>query len=96
MQSWARALAVAAMALAGAADLTAAEPQSPRLDRAKDYIADERWRPAIAELKAAATDAKEANRDEALFWLAHSHNQAGDAAAAVETIHRLEQDCSCN
>jgi outer membrane biosynthesis protein TonB len=94
MQSWARALAVAAMTLAGTADLTAAEPQSPRLDRAKDYIADERWRPAIAELKAAAADAKEANRDEALFWLAHSHNQAGDSAAAVETIHWLEQEFS--
>jgi hypothetical protein len=92
IQSWIRAVALAVMALAGAAGLTAAEPQSPRLDRAKDHIADERWRLAIVELKGAANDTREASRDEALFWLAHSHNQAGDSASAMETIHRLEQE----
>jgi hypothetical protein len=91
-QSWVLVVAVAGLSLAGAARVAAAEPQSPRLDRAKDYIADERWRPAITELRAAAADPKESSRDEALFWLAHSHNQAGDPASAVETIHRLEQD----
>src|SRR5205814_1276805 len=30
--------------------------------------------------------------DEALFWLAHSQNQAHDSAAAVETIRHLERD----
>jgi hypothetical protein len=91
-QSWVLAVAVAGLSLAGTARVAAAEPQSPRLDRAKDYIADERWRPAITELRAAAADPKESSRDEALFWLAHAHNQAADAASAVETIHRLEQD----
>jgi HEAT repeat protein len=66
--------------------------QSPRLERAKDYIADEQWERAIEQLKAAAADAKERNKDEALFWLAHSQNQARDLAAAVETISRLERD----
>jgi hypothetical protein len=65
--------------------------QSPRLERAKDYIADEQWERAIEQLKAAATDARERNKDEALFWLAHSQHQARDLAAAVETIARLEQ-----
>ncbi len=31
-------------------------------------------------------------RDEALYWLAHSQNQAGDPASAVATISRLERD----
>ena len=61
------------------------------MSRAKDFIADEQWMRAIEELRAAASDPKEPARDEALFWLAHSQNQAGDRAAAVETIHRLEQ-----
>ena len=66
--------------------------ESKRMERAKDMIADEQWVRAIDELKAAADDQKEPNRDEALFWLAHSQNQARDAAAAVETIRRLERE----
>lgn len=65
--------------------------QSPRLERAKDYIADEQWERAIEQLKAAAADARERHKDEALFWLAHSQHQARDLAAAVETISRLEK-----
>lgn len=65
---------------------------SQRLDRGKDFIADEQWVRAIAELKAAAADAAEANRDEALFWLAHSYNQAGESAVALQTIQRLERE----
>ena len=64
--------------------------ESKRMERAKDLIADEQWVRAIDELKAAAADQKEPNKDEALFWLAHSQNQARDGAAAVETIRRLE------
>ena len=52
----------------------------------------EQWVRAVDELKAAAADPKETNKDEALFWLAHSQNQAHDSAAAVETIRRLERD----
>jgi hypothetical protein len=66
--------------------------ESKRMERAKDLIADEQWLRAIDELKAAAADRQEPNRDEALFWLAHSLNQARDSAAAVETIHRLERE----
>ncbi len=62
------------------------------MERAKDLIADEQWVRAIDELKAAAADPKEPNKPEALFWLAHSQNQAHDLAAAVETIRRLERD----
>ena len=60
--------------------------ESKRMEHAKDLIADEQWVRAIDELKAAAADPKEPNKDEALFWLAHSLNQARDTAAAVETI----------
>jgi hypothetical protein len=77
-------------ALLGSHGLLAAESQ--RLERAKDLIADEQWVAAIDELKAAAADPKEANKDEALFWLAHSLNQARDTAGAVETIARLERE----
>ncbi len=87
---WIRALALAGLVIGSATVALAAEPQSPRLDRAKDHIADERWVRAIAELKAAAADAKERSRDEALFWLGHCHNQAGDPASALEAINRLE------
>lgn len=77
----------------GAAALSAAPaPDSKRLGRAKDYIADEQWTRAVAELKVVIADAKEPNRDEALFWLAHSEHQIGDQAAAVETIARLERE----
>lgn len=71
--------------------LGAGAPESQRLERAKDLIADEQWVRAVDELKAAAADPKETNKDEALFWLAHSYNQTRDAQAAVETIQRLER-----
>lgn len=70
----------------------AAEPQtSPRMEKAKDYIAEEQWTRAIDVLKAAAVDPKEKYQDEALFWLAHSQHQAGDLRDAVATIRDLEQ-----
>ncbi len=70
----------------------ASEPQaSERLEQAKDCIVDERWRPAIGLLRAAASDPRERNKDEALFWLAHSLHQSGELAGAVETISHLER-----
>jgi hypothetical protein len=82
-------LALAVLTVSGAS----AEPsESKRMARAKDYIADEQWTRAIEELKAAVTDRKESNRDEALFWLAHSQNQAGDPGAALESVQRLERE----
>ena len=75
---------------AGAA--AAAAPDSARLGRAKDYIADEQWTRAIAELRTVVADPKDKSRDEALYWLAHSLNQAGDSAAAITTIRRLERE----
>ena len=76
----------------GAAGLVPAD--SPRMARAKDLISEDRWIAAIPELRAAAADPKEPNRDEALFWLAHSQNQAGDLAEAVESIRRLQSEYS--
>jgi HEAT repeat protein len=70
----------------------AAAPDSKRLSQAKDYLADEQWVRAIDALRAAVADPAEKNRDEALFWLAHSEHQAGDLAAAVETLARLERE----
>ena len=67
-------------------------PDSKRLAQGKDYIADEQWTRAIAELKAAADDPHEKNRDEALFWLAHSEHQSGDDASSLQTIVRLERE----
>ena len=61
------------------------------MERAKDFIADEQWLRAIEVLKAAAADPKEKNRDEAMFWLAHSQHQAGDLRDAVSTVADLEQ-----
>lgn len=92
--------ALAALALASLAVLVPAVPahaapeplQSPRLERAKDLIADEEWDRAVEVLKAAAADPKERNKDEALFWLAHSQHESGEPAAAVQTIARLERD----
>ena len=70
----------------------AAEPQtSPRMEKAKDYIAEEQWLRAIELLKVAAVDRREKHQDEALFWLAHSQNQAGDLSEAVATIADLER-----
>jgi hypothetical protein len=83
---------VALLAVLGvAAGVQAEVVESQRLERAKDFIADEQWLRAMQELKAAADDPKEANKDEALFWLAHSQNQARDSVAALETISRLER-----
>ena len=64
---------------------------SPRMEKAKDFIADEEWRRAIDVLTTAAADPKEKNQDEALFWLAHCQHQAGDLAEAVGTISDLER-----
>ena len=74
----------------GGVAFAAAAPDSKRLERAKDYIADEQWTRAIVELQAVAEDPKETNRDEALFWLAHSEHQSGDDSAALQTIAKLE------
>jgi hypothetical protein len=74
----------------------AAPADSKRLGHAKDLIADEQWTRAIAELQAAVDDPKEVNRAEALFWLAHSEHQAGDDAAALQTIARLEKTASAS
>ena len=65
---------------------------SRRLARAKDLISEDRWIAAIPELRAAVADPKEQNKDEALFWLAHSQNQAGDLAEAVESIRKLQSE----
>jgi hypothetical protein len=83
-------LAAVVLLTAGLAQAAPA-PDSKRLGHAKDLIADEQWARAIAELEAAADDPKETNRDEALFWLAHSQHQTGDDGAALQTIARLEK-----
>jgi hypothetical protein len=70
----------------------AAPPESERLDRAKDFIADERWTRAIAELRVAVADRKEPARDEAAFWLAHSLYQAGEPGEALVVIDALERE----
>jgi HEAT repeats len=80
------------LAIGSYASAESLAPESKRLGRAKDYIADEQWPRAIDELRLAAADSKEPRRDEVLYWLAHSLNQSGDQAAAVETIGRLERD----
>jgi hypothetical protein len=67
-------------------------PDSKRLAQGKDYVADEQWSRAIVEFTAAAADRTEKNRDEALFWLAHSQHQAGDDASALQTIVHLERE----
>lgn len=66
-------------------------PDSKRMALAKDYIADEQWVRAIAVLQVVANDAREPNRDEAMFWLAHSEHATGDHGAALQTIARLER-----
>ncbi|MGH9409511.1 MAG: hypothetical protein ACRD1V_08655 [Vicinamibacterales bacterium] len=75
-------------AVAGAAPA----PDSARLARAKDFIADEQWSRAVSELQAAVDDRKEPNRDEAMFWLAESEHELGDQASAIQTIARIEQE----
>ena len=77
--------------LANPATAAMTEPDSQRLEQAKDFIADEQWVRAIEVLRGAAADAKERNKDEALFWLAHSLHQARDLGGAVETISELER-----
>src|ERR671925_407199 len=79
-------------ALTSASAICAGGLESARLGRAKDFIADEQWSRAIAELRAALADSNEKAKDEALYWLAHSLNQAGDSAAVIETILRLERE----
>jgi hypothetical protein len=106
MRTWVMAgmAAVAWSAMAGAASAAAAppavgepakstesNPDSKRMERAKDFIADEQWARAIVELQAVADDPREANRDEALFWLAQSEHETGDHPAAIQTIARLER-----
>ncbi len=83
---------LAAAVLGGGLAAASPAPDSKRLAQGKDYVADEQWSRAIAEFTAAATDPTEKNRDEALFWLAHSQHQAGDDAAALQTIVRLERE----
>ena len=88
---------VAASALPGAGTRTPyteayAPSESVRLTRAKDLISDDQWVAAITELRAAVADPKEQSKDEALFWLAHSQNQVGDLAEAVESIRRLQRE----
>jgi HEAT repeat protein len=66
--------------------------ESERIARAKDLMSDEQWIAAIPVLRDAVDDPAESNKDEALFWLAHSQNQAGDLAESVESIRRLQAE----
>ena len=87
--------AVALAIVIAAAGLAAAAPapsESARMLRAKDLMSEDQWAAAIPVLRAAIADPKEQNREEALFWLAHSQNQAGDLAEAVESIRRLQRE----
>jgi len=80
------------IALGWSLSAAAAAPESKRLIRARDYIADEQWALAIEQLRAAIADRKESRRDEALYWLAHSLHHSGDPGGAVNTISQLEHD----
>ncbi len=81
------------MVLGGSGGIAVAAPaESERLGRAKDFIADERWMRAIAELRLAVADRKEPARDEAAFWLAHSLYQAGEPTEALTVIEALESE----
>ena len=86
-----KAVLVLTLVLTAGAAFAVPAPDSKRLARAKDYIADEQWARAIEELRVVADDPKDANRDEALFWLAHSEYQVGDHTEAIQTIARLER-----
>ena len=88
--STSKALFVLVGLLMSASLMAAPAPDSKRLAAAKDYIADEQWNRAIAELQIVAADAHDPNRDEALFWLAHSQHQVGDQMSALATLSRLE------
>lgn len=85
---WAAALALA-LAVAWPAQ---AAPDSERLARAKDFIADEQWSRAVDELRLALKDPKEPAHDEVMFWLAHSLYHQGDSAAALETLDDLHRE----
>jgi hypothetical protein len=92
MRNWS-VLGALTIVLLAAGELAWAAPrlaESARMARAKDLISDDQWTAAIPVLRAAAADPKEPNKDEALFWLAHSQNQAGDLAEAVESIRTLQ------
>ena len=94
MKNWG-VLGVVAIVLIAAGEELEATPlpaESARMVRAKDLISDDQWMAAIPVLRAAAADPKEPNKDEALFWLAHSQNQAGDLAEAVDSIRTLQRD----
>jgi hypothetical protein len=80
------------IALGWSLSAAAAAPESKRLIRARDYIADEQWALAIEQLRAAIADPKESRRDEALYWLAHSLHHSGDPGGAVNTISQLERN----
>jgi hypothetical protein len=75
----------------GTSQASTAAPESQRLAKAKDLIAEEQWGRAVEELRAALADQKETRKDEALYWLAHSLNQSGDSATALTTIRALER-----
>lgn len=83
--------AVGFVAALVASPVFALAPDSERLGRAKDLIAEEQWRRAIVELRAAITDPKEPAKDEAAFWLAHSLYQSGDIAGALQTLDMLDR-----
>jgi hypothetical protein len=94
MKNWG-VLGIVAISLIAGSEAVAAAPlpaESARMARAKDLISDDQWAAAIPVLRAASTDPKEQNKDEALFWLAHSQNQAGDLAEAVDSIRRLQRE----
>jgi hypothetical protein len=86
-----KALVILTWLLIAGTAFAAAAPDSKRLALAKDYIADEQWARAIDELRIVAADRNDPNRDEALFWLAHSEYQVGDHGEAIQTIARLER-----
>jgi len=92
MRTWMMA-GVTALTLIGMADVASAvtAPDSKLMERAKEFFADEQWVRAIAEFQAVATDPREANRDEALFWLAQSEFETLDYSNAIQTLARLER-----
>ena len=94
MKNWGLAgvLAMAVLAGGGVASAAVTPAESARMARAKDLMSDSQWVAAIPVLRAAAADPKEPNKDEALFWLAHSQKEAGDLAEAVESIRKLQSD----
>ena len=79
-------------AAAALSEAPAGAPGSERMRRAKDLISEDRWVEAVVELRAAAADRREPDRDEALFWLAHSQNRLGDLAESVESIRQLQRE----